>query len=193
MKLYTTILLLLICTFLNGQSKDDLYKRKNQLQQQKDSLQLISDSIKEQISELDKEIDAIEGKIDVLNSKELASGGARIVVNDASAKLWDKMYSINTAAEIKVGDVLTVVEEVDEDFYKVMFNDVVGYIHKRYVIIESEYELKTDDEEAESDSKATNQSHKYSSTRTYYTGSRGGCYYITSSGNKEYVSKDHCK
>ena len=32
----------------------------------------------------------------------------------------------------------------------------------------------------------------YSSSRTYYTGPRGGCYYINSNGNKSYVDRSKC-
>lgn len=30
-------------------------------------------------------------------------------------------------------------------------------------------------------------------SRTYHSGKRGGCYYLTSSGKKEYVDKSHCR
>lgn len=33
---------------------------------------------------------------------------------------------------------------------------------------------------------------KYKSSRTYYRGPRGGCYYINSNGNKSYVSRSYC-
>ncbi len=36
--------------------------------------------------------------------------------------------------------------------------------------------------------------HRTSSTsRSYYTGPRGGCYYINSSGRKEYVDRSNCR
>lgn len=28
---------------------------------------------------------------------------------------------------------------------------------------------------------------------TLYTGEKGGCYYLSSGGNKEYVDKSHCR
>ncbi len=35
--------------------------------------------------------------------------------------------------------------------------------------------------------------YKHKGGRTYYTGPRGGCYYLTSGGNKKYVDRSFCK
>ncbi|MBW8243049.1 SH3 domain-containing protein [Muricauda oceani] len=41
-------------------------------------------------------------------------------------------------------------------------------------------------------SKSTNYTRKYSSSRRYIRGPRGGCYYINSNGNKTYVARSLC-
>lgn len=43
-----------------------------------------------------------------------------------------------------------------------------------------------------STTKKTNAKRKPRSSRTYYTGPRGGCYYINSNGNKTYVDRSFC-
>lgn len=49
-----------------------------------------------------------------------------------------------------------------------------------------------------SSTKSTNSSSssykpkRYKSSRNYYRGSRGGCYYINSNGNKSYVARSLC-
>lgn len=50
----------------------------------------------------------------------------------------------------------------------------------------------TDGSYSQSVESKNSKSYKTSTTRTYYRGPRGGCYYINSNGNKTYVARSMC-
>lgn len=41
--------------------------------------------------------------------------------------------------------------------------------------------------------KTLNKKSNYDSGKTYHTGKRGGCYYLASTGRKEYVDRSLCR
>jgi hypothetical protein len=47
--------------------------------------------------------------------------------------------------------------------------------------------------ESQNDNKTTKQYRSKESVRTYYTGKRGGCYYLSASGSKVYVDRSLCR
>ena len=69
-------------------------------------------------------------------------------------------------------------------------DDYVGWIHGNTIKVDNESSLQTVPLKQSTKSKPT--STRSSESRTYLRGSRGGCYYLNSNGNKTYVERSFC-
>jgi len=81
-------------------------------------------------------------------------------------------------------------------WYLVQTVDYVGWLHGNTIKLTSPLTLETvvdDTPSAPATSKPTSTTNsEKTTTRTYIRGSRGGCYYINSNGNKTYVDRNLC-
>lgn len=96
----------------------------------------------------------------------------------------------------------------EDDYLKVNTPYGIGYVHRTYAVqgrrknsrdnnesnLNSNSLVKTKSftNSTKSKSTTTRPSRKYTRTRRYIRGPRGGCYYINSNGNKTYVARSLC-
>ena len=96
----------------------------------------------------------------------------------------------------------------EDDYLKVNTPYGIGYVHRTYTVQGRKKNLKGNNQpnlnsnslvktksftnSTKSKSTTTGPSRKYTKTRRYIRGPRGGCYYINSNGNKTYVARSLC-
>ncbi|AQG78450.1 hypothetical protein AWR27_03305 [Spirosoma montaniterrae] len=98
-------------------------------------------------------------------------------------------------------DSLLPIKEHNEVYYKTTYKSIEGYAAKSYLNLTGDESdetylrkypkikvAQTAPEEVEA-YPTRNRTH----SRQYYRGPRGGCYYITASGRKQYVDRSLCK
>ncbi|MCW3074266.1 MAG: hypothetical protein JWP69_1335 [Flaviaesturariibacter sp.] len=95
-------------------------------------------------------------------------------------------------------------DELEDDLNKIQATqaDLTTYKSRRYYKYEPNYDYAPAEQKTASATEVAPRSSSpkqsssgkkvYSSARNYITGPRGGCYYLTSSGNKVYVDHSYC-
>lgn len=89
------------------------------------------------------------------------------------------------SVSIRWRSYITTVDDIEQ---KTGFDFLSNVSEK----IQREIESKKDEEETPQATTPTGKSNSKDG-REYFTGSRGGCYYLTASGNKTYVDKSYCE
>lgn len=176
-------------------------------------------SQEDKIKQIEKEIefyrikimnlqDSIDSIRVVINKQKLDSikkeGGIVCTLSSTKAKLRDKpdllgkeIFIIPSYSEIQIIEYVLGTE-----YFKILYKEKVGYINEVYLSSNCNAEVLKSDNPTNKGSKKdtikksinTNNSTKLpkKSTTQYYRGSRGGCYYYNSSGNKQYVDRSYC-
>lgn len=177
-------------------------------------------SNEEKIKQIKKEIESYHVKIEnlqdsvdsikvVINKQKLDSikekGGVVCNLSSSmSAKLRDKpdllgkeIFIVPSSSEIQIIEYIK-----DTEYFKVLYKEKVGYVNEVYLSKNCNVEvLKSDIIINDVDKKnsikkpvntSTSNTLPKKSTTQYYRGSRGGCYYYNSSGNKQYVDRSYC-
>lgn len=85
---------------------------------------------------------------------------------------------------------LTTVDDIEQKTGFDFFSNVSKNIQKE---IESRIDTGGDEEAPQKESAAPAGISNTKEGSAYFTGSRGGCYYLTASGNKKYVDKSYCE
>ncbi|WP_165750430.1 hypothetical protein [Cellulophaga sp. Z1A5H] len=203
----TLIILLLSCIITNAQSGDDKIAL---LENQKKKIEL-------EVKNLTDSIARIDLKITQIKSKEILSK-----VNDSSITVIARKGTKLKKDSFVYADIITTFEEDKEviildfrdDYFKVCQGSLCGYVHSLWIkrnnvtsiFIKFKETEKKQNTELNSKSstynssllnsnQTSNPSYKassYSSSRNYYRGPRGGCYYINPKGNKSYVARNLC-
>lgn len=197
---YLTFFTILITTFVYSQT-DVETKGIVELKMQKKRVELT-------IKGLTDSLNKIELKIAQLNSEKILGK-----IKDSSlTTLVRKGTKLKKEASL-FSDIITIFNEDKEvivldykdEHFQVCQGNLCGYINEVWITKNDLIsELKKSKETERKKIGNTNNnlySHKTTlsnsksnntSSRTYYSGPRGGCYYINSNGNKTYVSRSLC-
>ena len=197
---YLTFFTILITTFVYSQT-DVETKGIVELKKQKKRVELT-------IKGLTESLNKIELKIAQLNSEKILEK-----IKDSSlTTLVRKGTKLKKEASL-FSDIITIFNEDKEvivldykdEHFQVCQGNLCGYINEVWITKNDLIsELKKSKETERKNIGNTNNnlySHKTTlsnsksnntSSRTYYSGPRGGCYYINSNGNKTYVSRSLC-
>ncbi|WP_074406087.1 hypothetical protein [Aquimarina megaterium] len=71
-------------------------------------------------------------------------------------------------------------------------NATTSNTEKKYITKSVNYNTQTKYSNAIKNTTTKQKQYRPKTTRTYYRGPRGGCYYINSNGNKTYVARSMC-
>ena len=166
------------------------------------------DSLNNKIIKLQSEIKRLESEIE----QEISSNGYSIKVKKkfSFSELFVKKGKYDKVIDTLSSDEKITILARDYSYYKIRTkNNLVGYIRAS--------DLNTEDNDSPikriykfgtmNKSTLTNSSYnslylknqstyskssKRGRSKTYYRGSRGGCYYYSSKGKKQYVSRSLC-
>ncbi|OAV45068.1 hypothetical protein [Lewinella sp. 4G2] len=183
---FTIILIFFIGHFVHAQS-DSLEFIRAQLQEE------LHDA-KATVDRIELELAKVEIKIKDANSVEIqeeSDGIVAYVKNSKNIKLLDNPQFTGTLlTKVKPKSRVLILNYVNE-FYEVVFEDFHGYIIDSYV--NENPEIKSLRLKVKRSNYTPSRSLRSTSTaRHYYKGPRGGCYYLTNSGSKVYVSRSLC-
>ncbi len=181
----------------------------DELENQKKNIELEVENLTDSIRSIDLKIAQLKSKkfLDKIKDSSLTA----IARKGAKLKNKPSIYAeiISTLKE----DQEIIILEYNESYFAVCQGSLCGYMNEIWIInnistteyiksIQTEKKFSTNfistPSSFSSSAKSTNSnSSSYKPTRnrsyrTYYSGSRGGCYYINSSGNKSYVSRSLC-
>jgi len=205
--LYLTFFTVLITTFLYSQT-DAKTKEIVELKKQKKRVEL---NIKDLTDSLNKiELKIVELKSEKVKEKIKDSSLTTLIRKGAKLKKEADLFSeiITIFNEDKEGIIL----DYKNEYFQVCQGNLCGYIHEGWITqndLISEFKKVKETERKNigktnnnlysqktlSNTKSNNNQFKekrQQNSRAYYSGPRGGCYYINSNGNKTYVSRSLC-
>lgn len=205
---YLTFFAVLITTFVYSQTNVET-KEIVELKKQKKRVELT-------IKSLTDSINKIELKIAHLNSEKILEkikDSSLTTMVRKGAKLKKEASLLSDIITIFNDDKEVIVLDYKNEYFQICQDNLCGYINEVWIIkndLISELKKSKETERknigntnnnlyshktALSNSKSNNTSFKektHKNSRTYYSGPRGGCYYINSNGNKTYVSRSLC-
>lgn len=161
-------------------------------------------------------INSIELKITKAKSKKFLdkiSDSSMLAIVKTGAQLRKQPNVISDIIIIFKDDNEITIIDYRNNYFEVCYKSICGYINE--VSIEKTEEISnfieskriekkiaqkkrssainyTSQLKSKTRKKTSNKSVKYKTTRSYYRGPRGGCYYINSNGNKTYVARSLC-
>jgi len=101
----------------------------------------------------------------------------------------------NKILDLKKGKTISVTTR-DNEFFQIKYKDVIGYVIESDILpTKTQHPIRKALSEIANSTNytPTNTTTKTKSTgRTYYSGPKGGCYYINSAGKKTYVDHSYC-
>ncbi|WP_299325327.1 hypothetical protein [uncultured Maribacter sp.] len=207
---YITFLALLLSLYSFSQTD----KKLNELENQKKNIELEIENLTDSIRSIDLKIAQIRSQkfLDKIKDSSLIA----IARKGAKLKNRPSLYAdiISTFKENKE----VIILEYHDSYFEVCQGSLCGYISEIWIksndsisefikSIETEkklynsLEVSTSSYKSSSYSSSTKNTNsgsssykpkRYKSSRNYYRGSRGGCYYINSNGNKSYVARSLC-
>ena len=206
MKLFClTYLTFLIITFSYSQTDGKI----NDLEKQKSKIELKIKNLTDSVGKIDFKIAELKSKefLDKIKSSSLTA----IARNGAKLKNDPNVLAgiITTFSE----NEKVIILGYKNGYFEVCQGSICGYINEIWIKknnsisefiktqgTDSKSVSNTNDNSPSSSlslksSNANNSTYKtksYRSSKTYYRGPRGGCYYINSNGNKTYVSRSLC-
>lgn len=197
---YLTFFTILITTFVYSQT-DVETKEIVELKMQKKRVELTNKGLTDSLNKIELKIaqfksEKILGKIKDSSLTTLVRKGTKL---KKEASLFSDIITIfNEDKEV-------IVLDYKDEHFQVCQGNLCGYINEVWITKNDLIsELKKSKETERKNIGNTNNnlySHKTTlsnsksnntSSRTYYSGPRGGCYYINSNGNKTYVSRSLC-
>jgi hypothetical protein len=117
---------------------------------------------------------------------------------------YDPSYGSKTLYTIPANSIIKITHQ-NSNYWKTEINDVSGYVGKTYIIHTAKTydgaqhislpEARTTEElvkETDAILKKSNRIKAQESSQYYIRGPRGGCYYLTASGRKQYVDRGMC-
>lgn len=156
----------------------------------------------QKIEELSLQIDSVKNIINKEKLKKYEGIGIPSICQGGKMRSDASVYA-NIIIEIPKGDTIYVLDFLNNGFnyFKVKYKNNLGYLS--YNLIESNPDIELLKSNSESKGginiygmpiKSSNSGYKQSksSTKTYHSGPRGGCYYY-SNGKKVYVDRSYCK
>ncbi|AOW17186.1 hypothetical protein LPB03_06785 [Polaribacter vadi] len=156
-------------------------------------------SIENQISDIDTKIRNNNSKITILNFKK----NAITTLLKRNCSFYETPNENSKIIEFpkKKTNIYLIEYYAYGTYFKAIYNNKIGYIKEKDIrqiknVRELKLAKKSDNTYSNSllskeSTKKTNEK-KRTYSRSYYRGSRGGCYYINSNGNKSYVSRSLC-
>ncbi|HDZ07080.1 hypothetical protein LCGC14_0166830 [marine sediment metagenome] len=202
---HLTCLALLLSLYSYSQTDKEI----DQLENQKKNIELEVKNLTDSIRSIDLKIAQLKSQkfLDKIKDSSLTA----IARKGAKLKNKPSLYADIISTFIENKEV--IILEYHDSYFEVCQGSLCGYMSEIWIksnattsefikSIETEKKLSTNFNSTpssfSSSVKSTNSSsssykpNRYRSSRTYYRGSRGGCYYINSSGNKSYVSRSLC-
>ncbi len=198
------VLIFLMSVLVHSQVEGNLYELENKKKQFKFEIENLTDSIKI----INLKIAKIESGKFLKKIKDSTFTG--IAIKGAKLKKDSNVFAdiITTFEE----DVEVIILDYKNGYFEICKNSLSGYMNEMWLkksdlvsnfIQSRKAELKLNHRKNGSSSnytsslKRTKRSNSYKSTtrkryRTYIKGTRGGCYYINSRGNKTYVDRSLC-
>tara|TARA_R110002050_G_scaffold125594_5_gene245369 strand:- start:4084 stop:4653 length:570 start_codon:yes stop_codon:yes gene_type:complete len=183
----TLLSCLILCAISFAQNVDLIsLEEKKKLIEQK--IRILQDSLSKYNVEI-RELKSMQYQV-------ISKSKGEIYVCKGLTKLMDLPKSTSNVIDHFKKDTRLIVVGFYGDYMKVEVGNGSGYVHRIYL------------EKAASNTNSLNQSpirtslptpsnysntpRKSFSSRTYYRGPKGGCYYINSNGNKSYVDRSLC-
>ncbi len=191
------ILLIYLLALTTGIS----YSQKSfELKELKEELEFQKTEVEKQLTLLNKKIDSLNIEINFQIVKE----NAIPTILKRSSLLYEKpsKYS-NIIKKLKSKSKVLIVKYYEYGgYFRAIHNDEIGYINEKDIKLTKNiknlkktnkyYSNSSNNKSSfQNNSKKQNFKRTYTSRR-YYRGPRGGCYYINSNGNKTYVSRSLC-
>lgn len=205
---YLTFFTILITTFVYCQTDVETTEI-TELKKQKKRVEFT-------IKGLNDSLNKLELKIAQLNSRKILEkikDSSLTTLIRKGTKLKKEASLFSDITTIFNEDTEVIVLDYKNDHFQVCKSNLCGYISEVWITPNNLISELKKSKVAErqnignttnnlysnkttlSDSKFNNTSFNkkaYQSSRTYYQGPRGGCYYINSNGNKTYVSRSLC-
>jgi hypothetical protein len=99
-----------------------------------------------------------------------------IYAYDEASKIANKIL------DLKKGELILITNR-NNNFFEIMYKEKTAFIFENDILpIQTQHPIR----------KAQSEDANVSGGRTYYKGAKGGCYYLTSSGEKIYVDRSLC-
>lgn len=204
---YLTFFTILITPFVYSQS-DVVTNEIVELKKQKKRVELTIKNLTDSLSKIDIKI----GQLNSVKILEKVKDSSLTTIVRKGTKLKKEASLLSDIITAFTEDKEVIILDYKDDHFQVCQNKLCGYISEVWIpsndlIIEFKKSKETERKNIEQTNKLyshkttlTNYNHNntsyekknYQSTRTYYKGSKGGCYYINSNGNKTYVSRSLC-
>lgn len=204
---YLTSLVFLITTLSYSQTDVDT-KETIELKKQKKRVELT-------IKSLNDSLNKIELKLVELNSVKIlekVKDSSLTTIVRKGTKLKKEASLLSDIITTFNEDKKVIILDYKDEYFQVCQDNLCGYIHELWItqndlISELKKVKETENKnigktnnnlyshKTLSNTKSNNNQFKGKSqqnSRTYYSGPRGGCYYINSNGNKTYVSRSLC-
>ncbi|MFA9195663.1 hypothetical protein AAGV33_14720 [Flavobacterium sp. FBOR7N2.3] len=197
-----------LITMLTYSQTDVDTKETIELKKKKKRVELTIKSLTDSLNKIELKI--AELKSEKVKEKIKDSSVTTLIRKGAKLKKEASLFSeiITIFNEDKKGIIL----DYNNEYFQVCQGNLCGYIHEGWIIqndLISELKKVKETErknigktnnnlysqKALSNTKSNNNQFKekrQQNSRTYYSGPRGGCYYINSNGNKTYVSRSLC-
>ncbi len=177
---YITFLLFFFPQLFFSQSIDELTEMRKGIEKNKNKL-------RSEMSKMTAKIDSIDRLIFLIKLRNRSVES--IVKKEDYITDYPSRYT-KKIEHVKSGETIHIIEYFAKGrCYKVLYKNEIGYIPIKS--IKSSSALSRVRKLATHSNESSYKSSNYTS-RSYIRGSRGGCYYINSNGNKTYVSRGLC-
>ena len=166
----------------------------DRLETKKSEFLIEINSLKDSVNKIENEI-AVFRKVEFEGS---VSSGTLVLYSNLGAPLRREPNVISKLISELPANTELIIEGSEGIYYRVNTIYGKGFISRNVVKTAPSGNNSTANTLINTNKTTTKSSStytprkSYSSSRTYYTGPRGGCYYINSNGNKSYVDRNKC-
>ncbi|RXQ87826.1 SH3 domain-containing protein [Ancylomarina salipaludis] len=184
------LFLILLCLGLNGFSQEC-----EELKTQLTKLNKHKEVLEKDLAETNSKVKEIELRIEQIGLQSINAN--KFVCNSTTTTIsrFKSTPELNgqVIELIPKKKVVKVLEYVGDSYWKISYNDQIGYLNDVLIKETSEMVLVKKTSKRQVKPFKTKNTKSYStggsSYRTIHTGPRGGRYYINSNGNKTYIKR----
>tara|TARA_Y100000815_G_scaffold261174_1_gene273313 strand:+ start:128 stop:730 length:603 start_codon:yes stop_codon:yes gene_type:complete len=189
----------LITTLYSAQAEEQI---KHLLSERK-KLEVVQSRILDSINQIDLKIQKIKSS----EIKQKIKDSSLVAYLRISTKIKDEPTALGKPLATLPANSEVIILDYSEGYYQICSDLICGYINEIWVIPSQDLRRYVDIKKGEpthnpvrnfnynnkqTTSKKQTQKRVTRPSKIYYTGPRGGCYYINSKGNKSYVSRSLC-
>ena len=147
--------------------------------------------------------DTLRDSMNKIRNQQTENASQEWITVKAYAELYERATIMSTTIARFTTETKVLLLDIEEEYMYVKSQFGNGYV-KLYYLKSEKSNLKTitssslspktksTSNSSSSNSQSSYNRKTYNTSRTYYKGPRGGCYYFNSNGNKTYVSRSQC-